>query len=1126
MKPSPKNIRFLTLLLTHLHQKRSQQNQGYVMIVVLTLSIALLGLLTAYMLATRVGALTTSSSVASNTGFFVSEAGLNIRAEDAIQKFSGASLPNGTSPRSLEDCFNSASSNRGTSDLGCREFAFDPSVPGSTGRKAYTYMVDTTQYQGTGASRQPPQITVPPNQAFAGLTMQEYSFQIVSASRKVSGADATSSSAAEAITNMEIRARILPLFQFLAFYQNDLEILPGPAAALNGRIHTNSSLFLGADNELRINGQVTAVGATPTINNIAGGLFATRKNALSTNYPDARVKILRTGGNTSTAADWINLKSGGGNPSANPYRITPSTIRSNTGARVIVGFQRIEPPLPALLGTSDTTINGRVQEAEYYNKADLRFRYNPSNSQIPFEIRRVDATSTALPRTDSAVYTAAMDGTSDASVSDTTAREGRQLSRGLLVSLMQPVMAGTNLAAAADPYKIPECTVATNTIGTTDPPINNILTTALDNDLQAVPLTIAQVAEIVRVYQTAVAVGGPGGTPISASQLRKRALATTSGDSPDIITLDQTLTGNTNGYNSTSGGGTIDASMRNSSSPLYSLTSTQKETLKTGLRDTQVMMILAWPLRFLTTARTTAVVGGVTIERFSEREALVRGLQVAIASQPRPIEFSFLAGRTSNALALALNRPDSESTVDGFSVIGNLNRTYTGGSTAFDGTNVAQLGVVGKVLQSPLFSANTNYALTAANATVINSVLNAVRHLTPAEMAAFSYTTSAATGSQQVGQRCFVAPPIQNLNGSSSTRTDATSRNRAIYNDREGTAIGLLQLNLGSLAVWNRDGVYVKISYDGTNLTAATDNTSEGFVANQALFATAAADTGAPAGTFQRNGYSASDTTEGGMVVHASVAPQTPNPNPLSLPPTCNQITYSGTPQTAQVNLCRFGFALTGARQLFGLAATSSSDDPTGLTFVTDAPIYVQGNYNSARTSLTGDGNLTATPPVQPAAEPSLVKQPAAIMGDTLSVFSNNCLHAPTQRIQKFGTDDNCNANDDNTKRGGAYTSINAAFLASVDNTINVSGTNYYNGGLENYPRFLENWGNVLFYRGSFVSLSTPLRSNGRWDNQEYSPPTRRWDYDTSFNLVSNLPPLPPIFRVITQQVFVRQYDR
>ncbi|MFN8644195.1 MAG: hypothetical protein U0802_22005 [Candidatus Binatia bacterium] len=48
---------------------------------------------------------------------------------------------------------------------------------------------------------------------------------------------------------------------------------------------------------------------------------------------------------------------------------------------------------------------------------------------------------------------------------------------------------------------------------------------------------------------------------------------------------------------------------------------------------------------------------------------------------------------------------------------------------------------------------------------------------------------------------------------------------------------------------------------------------------------------------------------------------------------------------------------------------------------------------------------------------------------------------------------------------------INAAFLGGVDATTGST----YNGGLENYPRFHEDWGGTtLTYQGAFVSLGTP----------------------------------------------------
>jgi hypothetical protein len=49
-----------------------------------------------------------------------------------------------------------------------------------------------------------------------------------------------------------IEVQKAPIFQFLAFYTDDLEILPGPVMNLDGRIHTNSDLYMTAGASLTV----------------------------------------------------------------------------------------------------------------------------------------------------------------------------------------------------------------------------------------------------------------------------------------------------------------------------------------------------------------------------------------------------------------------------------------------------------------------------------------------------------------------------------------------------------------------------------------------------------------------------------------------------------------------------------------------------------------------------------------------------------------------------------------------------------------------------------------------------------------------------------------------------------
>lgn len=63
-----------------------------------------------------------------------------------------------------------------------------------------------------------------------------------------------------ASVNENINALAIPLVQFMAFYDTDLEILPGPNMYLEGRVHTNANLYVGSHNNLEFSAGISAVG--------------------------------------------------------------------------------------------------------------------------------------------------------------------------------------------------------------------------------------------------------------------------------------------------------------------------------------------------------------------------------------------------------------------------------------------------------------------------------------------------------------------------------------------------------------------------------------------------------------------------------------------------------------------------------------------------------------------------------------------------------------------------------------------------------------------------------------------------------------------------------------------------
>jgi hypothetical protein len=162
-----------------------------------------------------------------------------------------------------------------------------------------------------------------------------------------------------------------------------------------------------------------------------------------------------------------------------------------------------------------------------------------------------------------------------------------------------------------------------------------------------------------------------------------------------------------------------------------------------------------------------------------------------------------------------------------------------------------------------------------------------------------------------------------------------------------------------------------------------------------------------------------------------------------------------------------------------------------GLTVVSQNPIYIQGDYNTGKTGSTNPPSNATTPdPTKPTVT-GYNRQPAAIIADAVSVLSNNW-------------DDSNSANL--SARKATNTTVNAAIMAGIVRTGTVG--NNYSGGVENFPRFLEDWGSSSWpaksftYYGSMVELYPSAQGTGIWQSNGgtvYNPPVRSWYFDTNF---------------------------
>lgn len=155
----------------------------------------------------------------------------------------------------------------------------------------------------------------------------------------------------------------------------------------------------------------------------------------------------------------------------------------------------------------------------------------------------------------------------------------------------------------------------------------------------------------------------------------------------------------------------------------------------------------------------------------------------------------------------------------------------------------------------------------------------------------------------------------------------------------------------------------------------------------------------------------------------------------------------------------------------------------SGLTVATPQPLYVLGHYNCPNNAHLGTTNTS-------------MSAPASLVADAITLLSLNWNDLNGAALL-------------NT-RIPVSTTVNAALVAGI---VQTSSTMGYSGGVENFPRFLENWdGRTLTYNGSMVVMFESKFATNKWVGigGYYNPPTRNWSFDTNFRDPFRLPPATP----------------
>jgi hypothetical protein len=195
--------------------------------------------------------------------------------------------------------------------------------------------------------------------------------------------------------------------------------------------------------------------------------------------------------------------------------------------------------------------------------------------------------------------------------------------------------------------------------------------------------------------------------------------------------------------------------------------------------------------------------------------------------------------------------------------------------------------------------------------------------------------------------------------------------------------------------------------------------------------------------------------------------------------------TPTPTPAAVTIN----GVNYTTTKRAFRLINAASVPTTTGLTIVSENPVYIQGNFNTGGNPASNSGTYTSPTVngyVQVVNQTNTThKPPAAVVADAITVLST-------------GWSDTTSALGIGVRGATANITINAA-LVSGNVPSGISAGNYSGGG-ENFIRLLEDWSSRTFcYYGSMTQLFRSNQAIGLWngDNTVFiSPGTNKWYYD------------------------------
>jgi hypothetical protein len=219
---------------------------------------------------------------------------------------------------------------------------------------------------------------------------------------------------------------------------------------------------------------------------------------------------------------------------------------------------------------------------------------------------------------------------------------------------------------------------------------------------------------------------------------------------------------------------------------------------------------------------------------------------------------------------------------------------------------------------------------------------------------------------------------------------------------------------------------------------------------------------------------------------------------------------------------------LVNAEDLLLTGAAGKLSATQGISVSTENMLYTWGNYNT-----TG---INAAPPagVSSLADPAgpfryLGDQvPTSIVCDAFFPLSKTWSDSagamyPGILNRRIADQNLPGVTSETAVRSGLIAGNNLSALAGLPDAGNTAaGESRLNGGMHNFPRFLESWGARWNFIGSLIPLYHSSQAMGQYNANStiYGAPIRNWAFDSTFLDPNKLPPSTPQFQYIQPTAF------